>query len=67
MQKENMFFGVIFFPPKKKGDFRAIFLLFTGSVRSRPPGPMEDDSDGKQLAQSVMQCNMSCNVTCSAM
>ena len=28
-----------FFCFKKKADFRAIFLLFTASVRSRPPGP----------------------------
>ena len=37
--KKKYVFWVIFFPPKKKGDFRAIFLLFTASVRSRPPGP----------------------------
>ena len=24
---------------REKTDFRAIFLLFTASVRSRPPGP----------------------------
>ena len=32
---------LIFFSPKKRGDFQAIFLLFTASVRSRPPGPPE--------------------------
>ena len=38
MQKNIFFLGKFYFF-KKKGDISDVFLLFTASVRSRPPGP----------------------------
>ena len=37
--KKKYFFGVNFIFLRKKGDVWTFFLLFTASVRSRPPGP----------------------------
>ena len=37
--KKNIFLGKFYFFTEKKLIFSAVFLLFTASVRSRPPGP----------------------------
>ena len=39
MQIFNFLGGTFYFFTKKKLIFRPFFLLFTASVRSRPPGP----------------------------
>ena len=46
---------MIFIFLRKKTDFRAFFLLFTASVRSRPPGPPAVPGVFRLVLQGAME------------